>query len=82
MPVKLVIVRSHQLKDYYKNCLQNVFTYDLKPIAFCCAGTGICGFDQRKAAEIALAMARLWLNLLTESFFVHMKMRNMKYIKI
>ena len=48
-----------KLKDCYKSCLQNVLTYDVKSIAFCCVATGICGFDQRKAAEIALATGRL-----------------------
>ena len=39
--------------------LQDVHTYDVKSYAFCFAVTGICGFDQRKAAKIALATVRL-----------------------
>ena len=50
-----------KLKDCYKSCLQNVHTYDVKTIAFCCVATSICGFDERKAAEIALATVRHWL---------------------
>ena len=57
MLVKLVI--DIKLKDCYKSCLQNVLTYDVKSIAFGCVATGISGFDQRKAAEIALATVRL-----------------------
>ena len=33
--------------------------YPHKFIAFCCVANGIYGFDQRKAAEIALASVRL-----------------------
>ena len=50
-----------KLKNCYKSCLQNVLTYGVKSIAFSCVATGICGFDQRKVAEIALATDRLWL---------------------
>ena len=91
-----MIVRSHtvrpgdknviKLKDCYKSCLQNVLTYDVKSIAFCCVATSICGFDQRKAAEIALATVRFWLESNHFSgdhvIFVHVKMQTMKYIKI
>ena len=41
--------------------MQNVLTYNVKSIAFCCVATGISGFDQTKAAEVALATVRLWL---------------------
>ena len=52
---------SKELKDCYESCLQNVLTYPIKSIAFCCIATGIYGFDQRKAAEIALNTVRVWL---------------------
>ena len=38
--------------DYHISCLQNVLTW---------VATGICEFDQRKAAEIALGTVTLWL---------------------
>ena len=41
-----------KLKECYKSCLQNVHTYNVKSIAFCCVATGIRGFDHKKAAEI------------------------------
>ena len=40
------------LTHYHISCLQNVLTW---------VATGICGFDQRTATEIALATVRLWL---------------------
>ena len=57
-----------KLKDCGKSCLQNAHTYDVKSIVFCCVATGICGFNQRKDAEIALATVRLWLE--SNRFFV------------
>ena len=76
-----------KLKDCYKRCLQNVLTHDVKFIAFCCVASGICGFDQRKAAEIALATAKLWLEsnhspIDQVVLCVYMKMQTMKYMKI
>ena len=50
-----------KLKDCYKSCLQNVLTYNVKSIEFCCVATGISGFDQKKAAKVVLATVRLWL---------------------
>ena len=50
-----------KLKDCYKNCLQSVLIYNVKSIAFCCIATAISEFDQKKAAEVALATVRLWL---------------------
>ena len=50
-----------KLKDCYKSCLQNVLTYNIKSIAFCCITTGISEFNQKEAAEVALATVRLWL---------------------
>ena len=46
-------------KDCCKVCLQNFLTYDVKSIAFCYVVTSICGFHQRKAAQIALTTVRL-----------------------
>ena len=51
----------NDVKDCYKSCLQNVLTYKVKSIAFCCIATGIFEFDHKKAAEVALATVRLWL---------------------
>ena len=50
-----------KLKDCYKTCLQDILTYNITSIAFCCIATGISEFDQKKAAEVALATVRLWL---------------------
>ena len=50
---------SKELKDCYESCLQNVLSYPIKSIGFCCIATDIYGFDQRKAAEIALNTVRV-----------------------
>ena len=75
-----------KLKDCYKTCLQDILTYDVKSIAFCCIATGISEFDQKKAAEVALATVRPWLesnhSSVDLSFFVYMKMQTIKYTKI
>ena len=41
--------------------LQRVLVYNLKSIAFCCGAIGIPGFDPKKAAKMAQATVRLWL---------------------
>ena len=53
--------KNDRLKDCYKSCLWDVLTYGVKSIVFCCVASGIHGLDQRKAAEIALATVRLWI---------------------
>ena len=52
---------ENRLKDCYESCLQKVSVYNVKSIAFYDIQTGIPGFDPRKAAEMALITARLWL---------------------
>ena len=50
-----------KLKDCFKSCLQNVLTYNVKSIAFCCLAFVFPGFDQKRTAEIALATFRICL---------------------
>ena len=50
-----------KLQRCYESCLSNIAANQIKSIAFCCLGTGIFNFDQTKAAEIALATIRSWL---------------------
>ena len=75
-----------KLKDCYKSCLQNVLTYNVRSIAFCCVATGASQFDQKKAAEVASATVRLWLESNHPSvdcvIFLHMKLQTMKYTNI
>ena len=42
------------LKSCYLSCLDTATANDLKCIAFCCISTGVFGFPQREAAEIAV----------------------------
>lgn len=42
------------LKSCYLSCLNEAVKNDLKSIAFCCISTGVFGFPQREAAEIAV----------------------------
>lgn len=42
------------LKSCYLSCLKLAEENGVKSIAFCCISTGVFGFPQRKAAEIAV----------------------------
>ena len=52
---------SLKLQKCYENCLQVVLDKDLKSLAFCCISTGVYGFPQKDAADIALKVTRKWL---------------------
>ena len=43
-----------ELKSCYLSCIKLADAYELNNIAFCCISTGIFGFPNEKAAEIAL----------------------------
>ena len=59
--VRLRDKNNYKLNDFYKSCLQKVPAYNVKSIAFYCGAIEIAGFDPRKAAKMALATVRLWL---------------------
>ena len=42
------------LKSCYLSCLNTAVVNGCKSIAFCCISTGVFGFPQREAAEIAV----------------------------
>lgn len=46
------------LKSSYRSCLELAAAKDIKSIAFCCISTGVFGFPQREAAEIAVRTVR------------------------
>ena len=50
-----------QLVSCYKSCLDVAAAEGLRSIAFCCISTGIFGFPQREAADIAVRSVRAWL---------------------
>lgn len=46
------------LESSYKSCLEIAVKNDIPSIAFCCISTGVFGFPQDKAAEIAVRTVR------------------------
>lgn len=50
-----------QLASRYRSCLDLAAANGLASIAFCCISTGVFGFPQRGAAEIAVRTVRKWL---------------------
>ena len=54
--VRLRDQNDYKLNYFYKCCLQKVLA-----VVFCCGAIGIPGFDPLKAAKMALATVRLWL---------------------
>lgn len=51
-----------QLASCYRSCLELAWEKDLSSVAFCCISTGVFGFPQREAAEIAVRTVREWLD--------------------
>ena len=49
------------LKSCYQSCLELAVLNGIKSIAFCCISTGVFGFPQNKAAEIAVQTVREFL---------------------
>lgn len=50
-----------QLASSYESCLAAAADVGCKSIAFCCISTGIFGFPQEEAADIAVHTVRTWL---------------------
>ncbi len=48
------------LEACYRACLETAAENDCGSIAFCCISTGVFGFPQREAAEIAVETVRAW----------------------
>lgn len=47
-----------QLESCYKSCLEIAVQNHIRSIAFCCISTGVFGFPQMRAAEIAVGTVR------------------------
>ena len=58
---KLTKKHCDLLKSCYQSCLELAVLNGIKSIAFCCISTGVFGFPQDKAAEIAVQTAREFL---------------------
>ena len=55
-------VSEMALAACYRNCLNLAAEYGLHSIAFCCISTGVFGYPQDEAAEIAVRTVREWLS--------------------
>ena len=51
---------EEQLASCYRSCLQLAEENGCKSISFCCISTGVFGFPQRRAAEIAVETVRTY----------------------
>lgn len=51
------------LESCYKSCLETVIHNGIESIAFCCISTGVFGFPQREAAEIAVSTVREFVKI-------------------
>ena len=56
-----------ELARCYVTCLDAAMAEGLRSIAFCCISTGVFGFPQRQAAQIAVETVRLWLEMRPEA---------------
>ena len=50
-----------QLASCYRSCLDAAAAEGLRTVAFCCISTGVFGFPQREAAQIAVRTVGEWL---------------------
>lgn len=50
------------LASSYRSCLDLAAAHGRRSIVFCCISTGVFGFPQREAAEIAVCTVRAWLD--------------------
>ena len=55
-------LHRRQLASSYESCLDLAGALGLRSIAFCCISTGVFGFPQREAAQIAVRTVRAWLD--------------------
>lgn len=55
---RLTAAHCRQLESSYISCLETAGQNGVNSIAFCCISTGVFGFPQKKAAEIAVLTVR------------------------
>ena len=55
---RLTKKHEQQLASCYRSCLQTAEENGINSIAFCCISTGVFGFPQKRAAEIAVETVR------------------------
>ena len=54
-----------QLASCYRACLELAAAHGLYSVAFCCISTGVFGYPQQAAAEVAVAVVRAFLQIET-----------------
>ena len=53
--------QEKQLADCYRNCLDTAAENGCRNIAFCCISTGVFGYPQASAAELAVRTVKEWM---------------------
>ncbi|KYQ93165.1 hypothetical protein DLAC_05799 [Tieghemostelium lacteum] len=51
------------LAKCYDNCLKLILQHQIRSVAFCCIATGVYGFPNVEAAEIAVTKVRDWMEI-------------------
>jgi len=59
---RLTSEHERKLAECYKSTLEMCAENGLRSVAFCCISTGVFGFPQKRAAEIAVEMVEKWLS--------------------
>lgn len=58
---RLIKKQEQELADCYRNTLDLCLNEDLRTVAFCCISTGVFGFPNVRAGEIAVATVSEWI---------------------
>ncbi len=61
----LTVRHQNQLASCYRACLELAAAHNLHSVAFCCISTGVFGYPQKAAAEVAVAAVREFLQTQT-----------------
>ena len=59
---RLTSEHERKLAECYKSTLEMCAENGLRSVAFCCISTGVFGFPQKRAAEIAVETVEKWLS--------------------
>lgn len=60
-----------QLASSYRHCLDEAARLECASIALCCISTGVFGFPQHEAAQIAVRTVRAWLDEHADTSVTH-----------
>lgn len=59
---RLTEQHNELLRNSYLSCLKLADKYEIESVAFCCISTGVFGFPQKEAAEIAVETVKQYLS--------------------